>query len=399
MKKIHIDDLSEPFLTEPAREALSYTTRNPASLLAEAVFEAAQRITGLGPLNSESYLERLERYLREARSDASLTPLGRTIRFQECVRNVCTRLRLDHLLKRSPKIDQTPIKAPIVIVGLERSGSTYLHGLMAADSRLRALRMKDLPDPLATVIGKNQMASGYDYGISRPPGLEYVLPHLRSDLLPHFRAMYPFEPDDPATDWHLRSSDFPVADAPSQRPRYEYMKTMLKALQWARGEGRWVLMSHEYCAQLRSLITSFPDATIVFTHRDAFSSTISWATMRAYISRLSHAKVDVASIMKDVATRTKSMLQARARDRQFLSGSRVVDVRFSELMSDELDVVEKIYDSAGMDLPDAERERIRLFIASHGRHRHGKVVYDPADFHVSEDVIQSLLGPDAENSN
>ena len=56
--------------------------------------------------------------------------------------------------------------------------------------------------------------------------------------------------------------------ATDQTPCYEYLRTILKVLQWLRGGSRWVLKSPQHLEQFGPLRATFPDATFVVTHRD-----------------------------------------------------------------------------------------------------------------------------------
>jgi hypothetical protein len=74
------------------------------------------------------------------------------------------------------------------------------------------------------------------------------------------------------------------------------------------------------------------------------------------------------------------MLGACTRDRHLLPGDRSIDVRFDELMADEKGTVERIYGLADQPFDDAARTATTHYLADHQRDRHGKVVYELADF-------------------
>ena len=81
-----------------------------------------------------------------------------------------------------------------------------------------------------------------------------------------------------------------------QTASYEYLRTILKVLQWLRGGERWVLKSPQHLEQFGPLVSTFPDATFVVTHRDPASVTVSMATMVAYTSRMSVEHIDPPAI-------------------------------------------------------------------------------------------------------
>ena len=77
-----------------------------------------------------------------------------------------------------------------------------------------------------------------------------------------------------------------------QTPHYAYLKTVLQILQWQRPGERWVLKSPQHLEQLGPLLATFPDATVVVTHRDPVSVVQSAATMMTYAARMSYRTPD-----------------------------------------------------------------------------------------------------------
>ena len=78
-----------------------------------------------------------------------------------------------------------------------------------------------------------------------------------------------------------------------QAPTYRYLRTVLQALTWLRGGTRWVLKSPQHLEQLGPLVSVFPDATFVITHRDPVEITASVLTMLAYTVGDAYAAVDI----------------------------------------------------------------------------------------------------------
>src|SRR5206468_5855508 len=101
-----------------------------------------------------------------------------------------------------------------------------------------------------------------------------------------------------------------------QTPAYEYLRTVLKVLQWQRGGDRWVLKSPQHLEQFGPLATTFPDATFVVTHRDPVAVTKSLTTMMTYLARLNLESVDPKFVGGYWAERLETMLEACVRDRQ-----------------------------------------------------------------------------------
>ena len=168
--------------------------------------------------------------------------------------------------------------------------------------------------------------------------------------------------------------------AHDQTPHYEYMRTVLKVLQWLRGGERWVLKSPQHIEQFPALRATFPDATFVVTHRDAVSVTTSVATMITYTARLSHERVDPHFIGGYWADRIERMLRSCADERDVLPAGQSIDVPFDEFMADDVAMVDRIYELAGQPMTDGARAAMQAFMDEHPRGKFGGIRYDLADF-------------------
>ena len=138
-ERIRIADLARPVLTDSQRAAIAAAERIPVTLSEDAALAAARQKTGLDDFGAGDFRARLRVWLTAADEDATLGPLGRLAVFGNCVRYLANRLRLEDLLRRHPEIRDVPLRAPIIVAGLPRSGTTHLVNLIAADARLRSL--------------------------------------------------------------------------------------------------------------------------------------------------------------------------------------------------------------------------------------------------------------------
>jgi Sulfotransferase family len=396
---IRIDDLQSPVLTEVQRLALAHGDAHPVELTVEHVLAQARERTGLADFGPRDFEDRLRSWLDEVDADDSRTALGRAMTFSMCTRYATARLRLHDLLDRYPEIHDVEILEPIVVVGLPRSGTTHLLNLVSADPGLRSLPLWESYEP---VPAPGELAPG-DETDPRYARCEQEWQQMQA-VLPHQAAMHPMDPGHVNEEIELQGPDFAsyilewVARVPGwrdrylatdQTPHYEYMRTALKALQWQRGPDRWVLKSPQHLEQLGPLLTTFPDATVVVTHRDPVSVVQSAATMMAYAARLQYQRVDPDFVIDYWADRVERLLRASVRDRALLPSDRTVDVLFHEFMADDMGTVERIYVTAGRPLTADARAAMERFAVTHPRGRHGQVRYDlRADFGVEPEALR-----------
>ena len=383
---IRIADLARPVLTDAQRAALDGAARVRVSLTEDAVLAAARRQTGLAGFGPDDFRPRLRVWLEAANEDAELSPIGRLAVFGSCVRYLANRQRLEDLVRRRPEILDVELPRPIVVAGLPRSGTTHLLNLMAADARLRSLPYWESLEPIPAP-GDGPGRDGRDPRWVRCRATY----EAQAARLPLLRAMHDMTPEHVHEEIELGELDFAtyqlewLAHVPrwrdfylslDQRPHYAYMRKALQALTWLRGPARWVLKSPQHLEQLVPLLATFPDATVALTHRDPVAVIQSAITMQAYGNRLRRTRVDCAGLARYWIDRVERLLRACVRDRDRLPAAQSVDVPFHEFMADDVGMVARIYERAGLPLDDAARAALDAFMADNPRGKHGQVVYD-----------------------
>jgi hypothetical protein len=319
------------------------------------------------------------------------------------VRCAANRLRIHALLARHPEIRQVRIERPIIVVGLPRSGTTHLVNLIAADARLRSLPLWESQEPVPDAR-ESVGPDGVDPRYARSAkGWEM----MRANV-PLLAAMHPMSPDHIHEELELILPDFSsynqewIARAPKwrdyylahdQTPHYAYLKSVLQILQWRQPRERWVLKSPQHLEQLGPLLATFPDATIVVTHRDPVSVVQSAATMLAYGARMNYRTPEPEWYLAYWTDRIRQLLEASVRDRGLLPAGRTIDVLFHEFMADDLATVERIYEVAGLPMTDAARGQIAAYLRDHPRGKEGQVVYDlRRDFRAEPDAVREPFG-------
>jgi hypothetical protein len=402
-ERIRIDDLRAPVLSDAQRAALAYGERQKVELTPDAVLAAAQERTGLSDFGPEDFRARLALQLEEVDQDGERTGLGRLTVWNDTVRALANRLLVHDLWKRHPEIAEVEIRAPIIVVGLPRSGTTHLVNLIAADSRLRSLPLWEAQEPVPSPRdGKRE--DGLDPRYVRSArawaGMQATAPLVA--------AMHPMSPDHIHEEIELQLPDVAsynqewVVRAPrwrdhylahDQTPHYAYMKTVLQILQWTRPRERWVLKSPQHLEQLGPLLATFPDATVVVTHRDPVAVIQSTITMLTYGARTSYRTPRPEWYRDYWSDRIRRLLEASVRDRELLPAARTVDVLFHEFMADERGTLARIYEAAGLPLTAAARAEHEAYLRAHPRGKEGQVVYDlRRDFDVEPAALRAPFG-------
>jgi hypothetical protein len=222
---------------------------------------------------------------------------------------------------------------------------------------------------------------------------------------PYAAAHHPMDPDHISEDGELQMQDFSSYVwefslwapewrdhylAHDQTPHYEFEKTLLQILQWQRGERRrWIVKAPQHVEQLRPIMNVFPDAVVVFTHRDPVASLQSIATSYAYTARWREREPDADRAFAYWADRYGRLLDAYLRDVEAVPEAQRFDCLYRDFVGDGVGMVERIYATAGLDMTARSRGELDAYMADHRQGHAGRIAFDlRADFGVAPDELR-----------
>jgi hypothetical protein len=126
---------------------------------------------------------------------------------------------------------------------------------------------------------------------------------------------------------------------------------------------------------------TFPDATVVMTHRDPVSVIQSAATMMTYAARMAYRTIDPGWYIDYWTDRIEKLLTAAVRDVHLIPQDQRIDVRFEEFMADDQGTIQRVFDFAGHALDERASQQIDERLRARSRDGQSTVVYDVrADF-------------------
>jgi sulfotransferase family protein len=364
------------------------------SILAEARAKA-----GLDDFGDESFREPLRVLLAALDREAGLLDFGRAAQRGRIVDLLVNRLRAEEQFRLHPEILAEEIGAPIVIVGLPRTGTTLLHRTLAQDPRLYSARWFECrypaPFPGASTGGEDpriaQAKAEVQAMLAGSPALAAIHPldAMAADeeilLLEHS-----FLSTVPESGANVPSYGRWL-DAHDQTPGYRYLKRLLQLLQWQKRRAgqraeRWVLKTPHHLGHADVLLAVFPDALIVQTHRDPLESIPSLASMITALWVLVAEKADPKEVARQWSNKMAAALRRclEVRDRH---PDRFVDVWFLDAVRDPVGEAGRIYEVAGLAFtPDVE-QRMRAFMATNPREGRPPHQYTLEEFGLTADGI------------
>lgn len=364
---------------------------------ATQLMRQAQTATSLDDFGDESFREGLEILLASAHAEAKLTGRGRAAFDAQIVNFLSRRLEVEHCYAQSPQIDEEEIVAPLIGLGLPRSGSTALSYLLAQDSQARFIRtwesIAPCPPPEALTQHEDPRIAIAEQSLAR-----------REALFPRMKTMLPATPCGPTECQTFMGHDFKsqifqaFAHIPSYVewlnheadlvPTYRYVKRVLKLLQWHCPPTRWRLKSPTHSLFVAALVEVFPDARFWMTHRDIADVLPSVCDLYFELSKAYSDEVDRHRLGAQNAEWTELGLRRVIAFRDAGQDHRFFDVYFAPFQEDPFPTLGRLYLFLGERLTDETRARMRAWRENTPRDKHGAHGYDAADFGIDLDALR-----------
>jgi sulfotransferase family protein len=345
--------------------------REPIS--ADELIAMAQRRTRLTDFGGTPFEAPLRNLLRACFEDANLSVVGRIATRWDMVRFLSNLLRFVEEEKRKPEILAQPITRPIFISGLPRSGTTFLHSLLAEDPANLVPRVWQLIHPYPL----DGARTGRDL---RPRRVARQL-RLFGVIAPEFRRMHPIDADSPQECSEITAhvfaslrfdTTYPIPsyrlwlDQTGHLEAYRFHKRFLQHLQHQSADvGQWVLKCPDHIFALPALRAVYPDACIVFVHRDPLAVLASVARLTEVLRRPFTRHIDRIEIGHQDSDRwlAATELMIAAADDQRFAGP-IFHIHYRNLVGDPLGVVEALYRHFGRALGSHAAARISQLVAA-----------------------------------
>ena len=364
--------------------------------------EAQQRAGGLDDLGSGPFIDPLNRLLESLEKEAQLNTIGRIIAKERILGHTVNRLGYVEDRKRFPEIALETITKPVFIIGLPRTGTTILHDILAQDPSSRA------PLTWETMFPSPPPEAATFHSDPRIAQCAATFPDIDA-LIPGFKAMHPMG----ATlsqecvtmmgetmctplfhnqfrvpsyqDWLDEEADLSHV--------YDFHRKQLQHLQSRHRRDRWVLKTGAHMWGLEHLLAIYPDARIVFTHRDPVQSMTSYASLTSLVRSMGSDHVDRKKIAADWTQRLERVLMHAIgirRDNEYPDAI-FYDMHFSDFVKDQYAVVENIYQALGLEMTSEAAGKMRAFIDDNPKGKHGVHQYTPEEYGVDPNRVRQVF--------
>jgi hypothetical protein len=342
-------------------------------LLAEAVEQ-----TGLSDFGPGDFVEGLEVLLESLRRDAGLAASTDAAVLGDIRMRLVTRLKVEAWLRDHPGSDSLPVRGPVDVMGLPRTGTTALANMMSLDPQFRCLReweqMQPIPPPVLA---------------DEPTDPRYLAAIVRHDALPgHLRAMHLYDVDATIEDSHVLGMAFhgqqytmPVYGyhawwrAADSTDAFAYHRRVISLLQSRRPPDLWLFKSPHHKFHLEAIVAAYPDVRFVMTHRDPTRVVPSYASLVSALFPAAKAEHDMHRLGRELSVHLREGAEHAMEARARLGERRFLDVQHPEIDRDPLGTLRRVYQFLDLELrPDVEAAVGDWHVANrtgtHGAHRY-----------------------------
>jgi len=364
-----------------------------AKLVVDELIAEARQQTGLEKFDSESYREGLEVLVADMNA-ADFPEPGASRNRASLVGLLAARLKTTAYLDQRPELLQRSIEKPVFVFGIPRTGTTLLSNLLACDPARRSPLTWEIDDPvpppttatlyndpraLARLEQEKAMfaanpAIGKYYRMSAiyPNECVYFMAHDFRTLMLESRGKLPNY-----RDW-LFSTDMTSA--------YQYHKRFLQLLQ-ADAPGVWNLKMPSHSLWLETLLKVYPDARLVWTHRDPYTA------MGSFCSIITLGNMSFAGSTDPEWVGTNCTYQAalhanRIMDtRDKLGEDSIIDVHYADLTNDPLGTMRKLYKALGDDFTAEAESAMQRWLDDNPQTKFGKHEYKLEQYGLSVEKL------------
>jgi len=362
----------------------------------EELIARAHEATGLDDFGGESFREGLDLYLSDYNANE---------RTEDCnernaayvAKALSDRLRIEDALRQRPELLERPIERPVFVFGVPRTGTTLLSNLLAADPDRRSALSWEIehpvPPPTTATLTTDPRCLAM---LEREKEMQAASP----EMFKYYRnsATYPNEcvfwtiHDFKALLWESRGKlpnyrDWIYSADVDLEPTYRYHKRFLQ-LHQAEAPGIWNLKLPSHSLWLDTLLKVYPDARLVWTHRDPITATSSYCSLQRLSATHSTGHVDLDWIGRNYAWQTAEHARRVMATRARIGHDRIVDVHYADLLRDPIASMRKLYGALGDEFTPQAEASIRGWLDANPQGKFGRHEYKLAEFGLTTEQLR-----------
>jgi len=391
-------DELKPGLPFSALNKLDRLSEKMIPIDSKRVMKMAQRTTGLDDWGNGGFRARLDAAV-DGLNEANLNTTGLFGARYVLNWHLGNRLRVVDFAKRHPELDDIDIERPVVITGFFRTGTTFLHNVLAADPNNRVAQAWELAypvgrlgDPLGDVAWRRAQAK-FTFGFNQAAIPDQSVAHnVTADsyeedffLLENDMAVLTFWIGFAAYSYAHEMLSWDMMEP------YRFHKLQLKILNAQQSAKRWVLKCPWHIWNMDALMAVYPDAQVIFTHRDISDALASHCSLSAKMASKLRRSLDVKELGEFWLDYTRIGLERAMESRKNIPESQLYDVRLRDLMANPMTVLQDIYAHFDLEFNDEIAGLFQARIAEKPTSQEGEHEYAIEDFGLTTERVRETL--------
>ena len=344
--------------------------------------------------DSDSWKEGLQILLHDHARQDRLTERGEMIVRNRYVETLAARMQVDEYIRRNPAVLDQPIDRPVFILGMPRTGTTMLSYMLDADPANRSMlrweaynaappaapgALKTDPRCLAEVARDENMlkmapkvaAAHFEPGDGPTECVHLIAQDFRSLMLAVTTTVPTYH------DW-LMFTDMTTA--------FEHRKRVLQILQTT-NPGRWVLKMPSDSLFIRQLFKTFPDARVIWTHRDPYAVVGSSLGMRGN-SRPMFEVDEGAEYMRQYFPLQLALHASRPLEVNAERPDDIYHCYYDDLVADPMAQLKQIYRWLGHDWTETAEAGMQGWLDSNPQNKRGKHSYSLEEWGLTKKDLE-----------
>ena len=305
---------------------------------------------------------------------------------------------------------QQPIKSPLYITGNPRSGTTFLHRLLCEDEQFTYTKLYHTIFPsiilskLLAQLEKSQIFTQIIASVEKKgfSGWETIhttkLSEAEEDeqffvftmLSPVITLLFPFYSELEDACWVDR------LPTPTREKLMSHYRDCLQRHLYAVGGNKTILTKNTTCTgRLQSMLDSIPDLKVIHLIRHPYQAipsllsmyNASWNSFVPQTRNNSKANIALAQLYADYYRQRLEILQKLRQNQP----ERLLEIRYEDLITNTLDVIDKIYSQFNLSLTTETLSKFKTQIQAAQQGYQSKHKYSLEQFGLSKEMIYNFM--------
>jgi Sulfotransferase family len=367
------------------------------------ILELAAKRTGLTEVDSDSWREGLAVILEEVNSSPAFTSGGRERIITDAAKALGRRLQVHDYIGSHPEVLDVPVERPLFVLGMPRTGTTVISYLLDRDPARRSLLHWQCVEPVPPATADALRTDPRCLALLEEQQKILKLVQDAKMPLPHWE-----DADGPTEDMFIHNQDFKglswdsflatsryaewLVHEADMTTAYEYQKRYLQVLQ-STAPGTWSLKMPSHSVHIDALLRVFPDARLIWAHRDPYKATGSLGNLLKLPKSmtLSPERTDYLALGRNIKAQMKMHVDRPLRTRERIGDDRFFHMHYADMMRDPMDVMRRIYDWAGDPLTPETEAAMRGWLAEHPQDRFGSNAYSLDQFGLTVEELEPVF--------